>query len=129
MQHSYYCSGTSQKVAGLNSLQLLSEHYVAGMSSSKCLSSIFLSLLPCLMEDSGPTTQTEVQTVIQSCVELVKQYTQLTVAHDVEEVYLVMRIMKRMGRKSSLWKAVEDLAVPSIQVIVGACYGGVFANY
>jgi uncharacterized protein YqgV (UPF0045/DUF77 family) len=68
------------------------------------------------MEDSGPTTQTEVQTVIQSCVELVKQYTQLTVAHDVEEVYLVMRIMKRMGRKSSLWKAVEDLAVPSIQV-------------
>lgn len=117
------------KVAGLNSLQLLSEHYVAGMSSSKCLSSIFLSLLPCLMEDSGPTTQTEVQTVIQSCVELVKQYTQLTVAHDVEEVYLVMRIMKRMGGKSSLWKAVEDLAVPSIQVIVGACYGGVFANY
>ncbi|KAH9564768.1 hypothetical protein CY35_04G041900 [Sphagnum magellanicum] len=117
------------KVAGLNSLQLLSEHYVAGMSSSKCLSSIFLSLLPCLMEDSGPTTQTEAQTVIQSCVELVKQYTQLTVAHDVEEVYMVMRIMKRMGGKSSLWKAVEDLAVPSIQVIVGACYGGVFANY
>jgi len=116
MQHSYYCSGTSQQVAGLNSLQLLSEHYVAGMSSSKCLSSIFLSLLPCLMEDSGPTTQTEVQTVIQSCVELVKQYTQLTVAHDVEEVYMVMRIMKRMGGKSSLWKAVEDLAVPSIQV-------------
>lgn len=81
------------------------------------------------MEDSGPTTQTEVQTVIQSCVELVKQYTQLTVVHDVEEVYMVMRIMKRMGGKSSLWKAVEDLAVPSIQVIVGACYGGVFANY
>lgn len=56
------------------------------------------------------------ETITESCVELLKQYIQLKVASDLEEVSMVTRILKRVAAKSHLWTIVEHFTAPFIQV-------------
>lgn len=56
------------------------------------------------------------ETITESCVELLKQYIQLKVASDLEEVCMVTRVLKRVAAKSHLWKIVEHFTAPFIQV-------------
>lgn len=100
--------------AGANALCFFAENCASEMVS-KSFSTILLSLLPRLCEDTlGAEMGDEI--VVQSSVELVKQYARFTVARDLEEVQTVMRLVKRVAAKSQLWRVVEALTVPSVQV-------------
>lgn len=81
--------------------------------SSKPFSAVLLSLLPHLSQNSPMTID---ETITESCVELLKQYIQLKVASDLDEVSMVTRVLKRVAAKSHLWKIVEHFTAPFIQV-------------
>lgn len=76
-------------------------------------SAVMLSLLPQLSSICSVPAN---QSVVQSCVELFKQYAQQMVAGDLEEVYMIMRLLKRVAAKSQLWRTVETLTIPFVQV-------------
>lgn len=51
-------------------------------------------------------------------MELIKQYVQQMIACDLEEVCMIMRVLKRVAAKSQLWRVVEDLITPFVQVLL-----------
>lgn len=77
-------------------------------------SAVMLSLLPQLSSFCSVPVN---QNVVQSCVELFNQYAQQMIACDLEEVCMIMRVLKRVAAKSQLWKIVETQVFPYIQVI------------
>lgn len=79
----------------------------------KPFSAVMLSLLPQL---SSIRLVPANQNVVQSCVELFNQYAQQMIACDLEEVCVLMRVLKRAAAKSQLWRIVESLTTPFIQV-------------
>lgn len=76
-------------------------------------SAVLLSLLPQLSRICSVPAN---QNVVQSCVELFNQYAQQMVACDLEEVCMIMRVLKRIAAKSQLWRIVETLTIPIVQV-------------
>uniref|UniRef100_A0A7I4CIB7 DNA repair protein REV1 n=1 Tax=Physcomitrium patens TaxID=3218 RepID=A0A7I4CIB7_PHYPA len=104
--------------AEFSNLCVLAEHMAGAV---RPFSVVMLSVLPHL---SNACSATVSQKVIQSCMELIKQYVQQMIACDLEEVCMIMRVLKRVAAKSQLWRVVEDLITPFVQGIVGECYGG-----
>lgn len=101
-----------------SNLCVLAEHMPCEL---RPFSAVLLSLLPQLTNVySVPMNEN----VIQSCVELFKQYAQQMISCDLEEVCMTMRILRRVAAKSQLWRIVEDLTIPFVQGLVGECYGG-----
>lgn len=89
---------------------MLAEHMPCEL---RPFSAVLLSLLPQLTNVySVPMNEN----VIQSCVELFKQYAQQMISCDLEEVCMTMRILRRVAAKSQLWRIVEDLTIPFVQV-------------
>jgi len=76
-------------------------------------SAVMLSLLPQLSSICSVPAN---QNVVQSCVELFNQYAQKMIACDLEEVCMIMRVLKRVAAKSQLWRIVESRTIPFVQV-------------
>lgn len=76
-------------------------------------SAVMRSLLP---QFSSVCSVPENQNVVQSCVELFNQYVQQMIACDLEEVCMIMRVLKRAAAKSQLWRIVETRTTPFVQV-------------
>ena len=96
--------------AEFNDLCVLAEHMPC---ESRPFSAVLLSLLPQLSNTCSVPVN---ENVIQSCVELFKQYAQQMIACDLEEVCMIVRVQRRVAAKSQLWRIVEDITTPFVQV-------------
>lgn len=100
----------SNFAAEFGNLCLLAEHIPCEV---RPFSAVLLSLLPQLSNTCSVPVN---QNVVKSCVELFKQYAQQMIACDLEEVCIIMRVLRRVSTNSQLWRIVEDLTIPFVQV-------------
>ncbi|XP_050210154.1 DNA repair protein REV1 [Mercurialis annua] len=56
--------------------------------------------------------------------ELLKQYINLKIESDIEEIYICFRLLRRLTKKSKFFVQVYDIVFPYLQASVGEHYGG-----
>ncbi|KAL5561320.1 hypothetical protein UlMin_031067 [Ulmus minor] len=61
---------------------------------------------------------------VQRISELLKQYVELKIELDIEEIYICFRLLRRFISKSKLFLCVYNNAIPYLQASVSECYGG-----
>lgn len=64
------------------------------------------------------------QPVIMKCCLLLTDHIRAIASHDLEEVYLILCSLKRLGRNCKLWRAVQEFTIPSAKDIVCELHGG-----
>ncbi|XP_056683408.1 DNA repair protein REV1 isoform X2 [Spinacia oleracea] len=61
-----------------------------------------------------------------SLCELLRQYIQLKLEGDIEEIYVCFRLLKRLTMKSKTFKHAYDAVLPYLQACITEGYGGLF---
>ncbi|KAL2609061.1 hypothetical protein R1flu_027634 [Riccia fluitans] len=72
--------------------------------------------------DIGDTA--DLKKTVEQCAKILTLYVRDTASRDLEEIHLILRYMKRLGGRCKLWRAIEELARPAFEDIVGKLYGG-----
>lgn len=117
--------------AGSELLQLLSTCY------SKCgfpenLSVIFLDLIPyfyksCLYKDVHDGNMVN-SAAFQWCLELLKQYLKIKVSRNLEEVFMISQMLKRLGCVNHFWSEICKILLPYTQDMTREYYGGMLSS-
>ncbi|WOK95098.1 DNA repair protein REV1-like [Canna indica] len=89
------------------------------------LSLTFQSLRPFLSAFSD-LSALESDEMLSSLFELFKQYIELKVESDIEELYVCFRILQRFATDFQFLKQVYDLILPFLQATISENYGGNF---
>ncbi|XP_042508382.1 DNA repair protein REV1 isoform X3 [Macadamia integrifolia] len=103
-------------------LNMFSElYYLSGMTG--LLSSILQRAfsMSSFSLDASPDVWDE---AICSLFELLKQYIELKVESDIEEIYVCFRFLRRFTMKSRFFLQVYDVVLPFLQSSINECYGG-----
>nr|XP_043621063.1 DNA repair protein REV1 [Erigeron canadensis] len=94
-----------------------------GLGSIRDLSSVLLRSVSTMVICNGGSTLDCDDTIGCLC-ELLKQYIQLKVESDLEEIHKCYRLLKRLSAKSKLFLQVYNTSMPHLQMTVSEKYGG-----
>eukprot|EP01018_Ginkgo_biloba_P015505 Gb_33413 [translate_table: standard] len=103
-------------------LHLMSECYNKA-GPTEFLSSILLNLVSSLPSEFISWTDGQEQALI-NCTELFRQYIEDKLECDIEEIYICIRLLRRLVGKSNFWLQVYNTVFPFLQSHVGESYGG-----
>ncbi|OVA02038.1 DNA-repair protein [Macleaya cordata] len=103
-------------------LNILAEMYYKS-GSTGLLSSILQSTISMHSPYLGTINDRE-DDAISSLCELLKQYIELKIQYDIEEIYICFRLLRRFAVKSTLFLQVYEILLPYLQASVGEHYGG-----
>ncbi|WCJ17827.1 DNA-directed DNA polymerase [Euphorbia peplus] len=111
------------KISNCWILNTLSETYYK-LGSAGTLSSILQPLISeCLhyMDENDDGWDDEAANYL---CELLKQYIELKIEFDIEEIYVCFRLLRRLTKRSEFFVQVYDTVLPYLQSSVGVYYGG-----
>lgn len=115
--------------AGAEILHLLAKGYL-DCGYPENFSSILLHVMGCyklcMHEDLCHNLMDSV--AFQCCLELLKQYLKLKVSCNLEEVFTVIQVLKRLAGEGQFWEKICEFTVPFVQAATGECYGGTLYN-
>ncbi|XP_058070060.1 DNA repair protein REV1 isoform X4 [Magnolia sinica] len=103
-------------------LKILSELYYKSRSKGK-LSSILqcaFSSFPLSLDLGGDNSDE----ALSSLSELLKQYIEIKIESDIEEIHICFCLLKRFSTKSMLLLQAYNIVIPHLQAYVGESYGG-----
>ncbi|XP_047338649.1 DNA repair protein REV1 [Impatiens glandulifera] len=103
-------------------LHFLSDMYYTSGTTGSLSSILQRSLLgpPSLLEASDSEGTNDVRCLF----ELLKQYVEIIMESDIEEIYVCFRLLKRLAVKSKVLQQVYDDVLPHLQASAGEIYGG-----
>ncbi|PWA92321.1 BRCT domain-containing protein [Artemisia annua] len=104
-------------------LRYLSDTY-SGLKSTYDLSSVLLKSVAATEVVCIGGRTTECDDAIRCLCELLKQYIELKVESDLEEIHTCFRILRRLSVKSELFLQVYNTTIPHLQMTVSEKYGG-----
>lgn len=110
------------KVSNCLMLNILAEMYQRSRSTG-LLSSTLQSCLSGFQIFNDATDDVANEDSNNVC-ELVRQYIQLKLEADIEEIYICFRLLKRLTLKSKAFKYVYDTILPYLQACISDSYGG-----
>lgn len=103
-------------------LNILAETYMRSESAG-ALSSVLQCCLSGFQIFSG-ISEEEASEASNGLCELLRQYIQLKLAVDIEEIYVCFRLLKRLTLKSKAFLRVYEVVLPHLQGCIGESYGG-----
>ncbi|KAI3986970.1 hypothetical protein MKX01_039905 [Papaver californicum] len=103
-------------------LNILGEMYHKSRPTG-LLSSILQATLS-LHSSSLDTVNDGKDDAINNLCELLKQYIDLNIKYDIEEIYSCFRLLRRFAAKSSVFIQINELTHPYLQAAVSEYYGG-----
>ncbi|XP_074275494.1 DNA repair protein REV1 [Silene latifolia] len=99
----------------LAEMYLKSESELLSSTLQRCLSGLLLF---------GEVTEDLSDEASSSLCELLRQYIQLKLEIDIEEIYVCFRLLKRLAKKFKAFLDVYDTVLPGLQGCVSEIYGG-----
>ncbi|XP_022898470.1 DNA repair protein REV1 isoform X4 [Olea europaea var. sylvestris] len=110
------------KLSCCGMLNLFAEMYYR--SGHTCHLSSILQRLFCEQRVPLDVGTNEWDDAVSCLCELVKQYLELKIQTDIEEVYVCIRLLRRLNERSKLFGLVCDSILPHLQASFGENYGG-----
>lgn len=104
-------------------LRYLSDTY-SGLKSAYDLSSVLLKIVAATEVVCIGGRTTECDDTVSCLCKLLKQYIELKVESDLEEIHTCFRILRRLSVKSELFLQVYNTTIPHLQMTVSEKYGG-----
>ncbi|XP_063940791.1 DNA repair protein REV1 isoform X3 [Daucus carota subsp. sativus] len=105
-------------------LNIFADNYYKSGSAGK-LSSILQRARSNFVPSLGLTPDGLDDAILCLC-NLFKQYIEVKIETDIEEIYLCFRLLKRLSKKSTFFLEAYNVILPEIQATVGEKYGGNF---
>ncbi|CAI9101949.1 OLC1v1000122C2 [Oldenlandia corymbosa var. corymbosa] len=96
----------------------------AELHNSSCPGSQFSSLLQSLVSGLSLLPSDGQDDAFSSLCELIKQYVDVKIETDIEEIYTCLRLLRRLSLRSKLFLRIYDNVLPRFQAAVCEHYGG-----
>ncbi|KAG7612131.1 UmuC domain [Arabidopsis suecica] len=112
------------KVSGNCTMEKLSAIYFKVAQSRPMLSLVLQHAISEMSSFPDAASASDLEKAIYDVCELLKQYINLKVGGDIEEIYLCFRLLKRLAARSQLFLQVYEILSPFIQASISEHYGG-----
>ncbi|KAJ0262690.1 DNA repair protein REV1 [Hirschfeldia incana] len=114
------------KVSGNCTLEKMSEIYCKVLAQSRppMLLSTVLQRTISEVGSFQDASANDLDKTVDDVCEFLKEYIELKVEGDIEEIYICFRFLKRLAARNQLFHQVNEIVSPFIQALIDEHYGG-----